>query len=69
MESPRKFDEDKARSFIIKEAPQLGVAAERYREFSDYVLKQQRDAWIRGKEFGWKKAWKWRLNKQEEQTA
>ncbi|MEK7529763.1 MAG: hypothetical protein AAB570_02470 [Patescibacteria group bacterium] len=69
MEKRRGFDEDKARSVILEEAPRFGIATECYQAFSDYVLNQQRDAWIRGKEFGWNKAWHWRMKKEQQQIA
>ncbi|MBT6253654.1 hypothetical protein HOI83_00240 [Candidatus Uhrbacteria bacterium] len=33
-----------------------------------FMLEENRQAWIRGKEFGWKKAWTWK-RKGEAQTA
>lgn len=32
----------------------------------DLLLEETREAWIRGKEYGWKKAWNWK-RKQAEQ--
>ena len=26
----------------------------------DYLIEENRQAWIRGKEFGWRKAWTWK---------
>lgn len=34
----------------------------------NFMLEENRQAWIRGKEFGWKKAWTWK-RKTEGQTA
>ena len=33
-----------------------------------FLLEENRISWIRGKEYGWKKAWDWK-RKQQEQTA
>lgn len=34
----------------------------------DLVLEENRQAWIRGKEYGWNKAWNWK-RKKETQSA
>lgn len=34
----------------------------------DLVLEENRQAWIRGKEYGWRKAWNWK-RKSEVQNA
>lgn len=31
----------------------------------DFLLEENRQAWIRGKEYGWHKAWKWKEEKQK----
>ena len=34
----------------------------------DFLIEENRQAWIRGKEYGWKKAWDWKKKQGQEQV-
>ena len=34
----------------------------------DFLIEENRQAWIRGKEYGWKKAWDWKKKQRQEQV-
>lgn len=41
-------------------AETLGMDAEMRSACRDFLMEKTRQAWINGKEFGWKKAWNWK---------
>ncbi len=56
----KAYNEDRARADIKSTSAGIGVMPEHLDPLAEYVLKLNRDAWFKGKEFGWKKAWAWK---------
>lgn len=57
-----------ARAEITEKFNALNLDPSVQKPVLDIILKENRQAWIRGKEYGWKKAWNWK-RKKESQTA
>ncbi len=64
--TPRVFAEERAKQDIVSHLSQLGVAHEVHDPLTQYILEATREAWMRGKEFGWKKAWNWKHSGQKQ---
>ena len=63
------YNEDRARADIKSTASEIGVMPEQLDPLAEFVLKLNRDAWFRGKEFGWKKAWLWKRKTSNQEIA
>ncbi|PIR47478.1 hypothetical protein COV06_03415 [Candidatus Uhrbacteria bacterium CG10_big_fil_rev_8_21_14_0_10_50_16] len=59
---------EEVRTEITQKFNALNVDASVQQSILDLVLEENRQAWIRGKEYGWTKAWNWK-RKKEAQSA
>lgn len=51
---------DALRTDFLAFADTLGLSAESRDACLSFLMEKSREAWISGKEFGWKKAWNWK---------
>ncbi|HBU27925.1 TPA: hypothetical protein DEB00_02295 [Candidatus Uhrbacteria bacterium] len=59
---------EEVRAEITEKFNALNVESSVQQSILDLVLEENRQAWIRGKEYGWTKAWNWK-RKKETQAA
>ncbi len=69
MPEPKKFKTaEEVRVEITEKVGTLQVEPAVQKTVLDLILEENRQAWIRGKEYGWHKAWNWK-RKKETQSA
>lgn len=55
---------DEVKEEFSHKAQELNIDAAIQPQLLDYFMEENRQAWIRGKEYGWKKAWSWKRKKE-----
>lgn len=51
---------DEVKEDFQKKAVELNLDASLQEPLLTFFMEENRQAWIRGKEYGWKKAWNWK---------
>ena len=66
MEEKKFKTAEEVRAELTQKMQILNLASDSQKPVLDLVMEENRQAWIRGKEYGWKKAWNWKRKKAEQ---
>lgn len=59
---------EEVRQTFTSKLQEVGVDATAQEPLLQVMMEENRQAWIRGKEYGWNKAWRWRIKKEQAAT-
>lgn len=57
---------EQVREELTQKVGSFGLEPTMQKPVLDLILEETRQAWIRGKEYGWSKAWNWKRKKAEQ---